>query len=377
MKIIYISNFMNHHVKAIADELFLILGNNFLFVETKQVKSEESLKGSRSSDFLNLPYLYSLHNESYNIMSEDKLYSLLKECDVVIQGDANDKYIKDSLKKNRLIFRISEHILKGSKWDFLRTMKYFIRNYKLRNKNSFLLCASSHAAMDMKKSKSFIGKSFKWGYFPTVFDDGFPDFSGKISTILWAGRMIDWKHPEYILYTAEILRSEHISAVINVVGDGPLLNNIKREIELAGLKEYVTFKGKLTANEVQYEMKTSDIFIFTSDIAEGWGAVLNESMGNACIPIANMLAGSTNYLIEDNINGFVYDGSLESFTQVIKTALDLSGDRISDIKKMAYETVKYDWNAQIAVQRLIEFIKDENRDDWQNKYFKGPMSKAD
>ncbi|MCI1134699.1 hypothetical protein MOP89_02730 [Enterococcus gallinarum] len=70
MKVIYVSNFMNHHVRPVADELFETLGNNFIFVETARVRSDNSLKGSEVSDFLNIPYLYSFYNSSYNLISE-------------------------------------------------------------------------------------------------------------------------------------------------------------------------------------------------------------------------------------------------------------------------------------------------------------------
>lgn len=368
---------MNHHVKPIADELFETLGNSFIFVETARVRSENSLKGSEISDFLNTPYLYSFYNNSYNLISENKLITLLEECDVVIQGDTSDRYIKANLKKNKLIFRISEHILKGSKLDFLRVVKYFIRNWKLRNKKAYLLCASSYTASDMIKASSFKGKTYKWGYFPTIFNEEVQYFSEKICTILWVGRMIDWKHPEYILHTARILHSENISAVINVIGEGELFDDIRKEIGLAGLNQYVNFKGKLNSNQVQHEMKAADVFIFTSDRAEGWGAVLNESMGNACIPIASTLAGSTNYLVQNNVNGFIYDGSLDSFSDTLKIVLSLPGDRVKSIKKAAYNTIKDEWTSKVAVRRLIDFINSIDSVKQSTLYCKGPMSKAD
>lgn len=377
MKVIYVSNFMNHHVRPVADELFETLGNNFIFVETARVRSDNSLKGSEVSDFLNIPYLYSFYNSSYNLISEKKLISLLEGCDVVIQGDTSDKYIKANLKKNKLIFRVSEHILKGSKLDFLRIIKYFLRNLKLRNRKVYLLCASSHTALDMRKANSFIGKTYKWGYFPTIFNKEDQCFSEKISTILWVGRMIDWKHPEYILHTARILHSENISAVINVVGEGELFDDIRQEIELAGLNQYVNFKGKLNSNQVQHEMKVADVFIFTSDKAEGWGAVLNESMGNACIPVASKLAGSTNYLVQNNVNGFIYDGSLDSFSDTLKIVLSLPDDRIKNIKKAAYNTIKEEWTSKVAVRRLIDFIESVDDVNQLTSYHKGPMSRTD
>ena len=156
-----------------------------------------------------------------------------------------------------------------------------------------------------------------------------------------------------------------------------LFDDIRQEIELAGLNQYVNFKGKLNSNQVQHEMKVADVFIFTSDKAEGWGAVLNESMGNACIPVASKLAGSTNYLVQNNVNGFIYDGSLDSFSDTLKIVLSLPDDRIKNIKKAAYNTIKEEWTSKVAVRRLIDFIESVDDVNQLTSYHKGPMSRTD
>ncbi|WP_368251035.1 glycosyltransferase family 4 protein [Enterococcus sp. 2201sp1_2201st1_B8_2201SCRN_220225] len=376
MKLIYISNFMNHHVKSITDELYYHLGDDFMFVETEQIRSNQSLKGGELSDFVDLPYLYSLYNDTYTKISEDKLLFLLKECDVIIQGAAKDKYIKSKLRQNGLIFRVSEHILKGGKWDLIRVVKYFLRNLKIRNREVYLLSASSHAASDMRKCKSFFRKSYKWGYFPTIFNEGNLDISGYITNILWVGRMIEWKHPEYIIYTAKILRKRNISAKITAIGNGPELQCLKSKVIEEGLDHFITFKKTVSSDEVQREMRKSDLFLFTSDIGEGWGAVLNESLGNGCIPIANKTAGSTGFLINDRRNGFIYDDSVDSFSRTLEEALTMSKDRVREMKLAAYKSIEDEWSAKIAVERLLSFIDSkESADEW-NPYPEGPMSIA-
>lgn len=377
MKLIYISNFMNHHVKSITDELYYHLGNNFMFVETEQIKSSESLKGGELSDFADLPYLYSLYNDMYSKISEDKLLYLLQECDVIVQGAAKDKYIKSKLKQNGLIFRVSEHILKGGKLDSIRVAKYFFRNLKIRNKEVYLLSASSHAASDMRKCKSFFGKAYKWGYFPTIFNKENFDISEDISNILWVGRMIEWKHPEYIIHTAEVLRKMNISAKITAIGDGPEFQCLKSKVLEEGLEHFITFKKKVSSTEVQLEMRKSDLFLFTSDIGEGWGAVLNESLGNGCIPIANKTAGSTGFLINDRKNGFIYEDSVDSFSRALEEALTMSKKRVKEMKLACYKSIADEWSAKIAVERLLSFIesRQESPNEWI-PYSEGPMSIA-
>ena len=49
-------------------------------------------------------------------------------------------------------------------------------------------------------------------------------------------------------------------------------------------------------------MEKSEIFLFTSDKGEGWGAVLNESMNSACAVVASHAIGSVPFLLKDGEN---------------------------------------------------------------------------
>lgn len=48
----------------------------------------------------------------------------------------------------------------------------------------------------------------------------------------------------------------------------------------------------MKASEVRSYMEKADIYLFTSDFNEGWGAVLNESMNSGCAVVASHAIGS-------------------------------------------------------------------------------------
>ncbi|MCD1024639.1 glycosyltransferase [Enterococcus sp. SMC-9] len=377
MNIVFVSNYFNHHIKPIADHFYQLFGNQFIFVETVQAMKIENLKGAQNDDFENIPYLYSIYKCNKKYISVENLYNLVAECDLAIQGDAKDIFFKQRFEKNKLTFRISEHILKGNKFDFLRIVKYFLRNIKIRNKEVYLLCASSHVSSDMKKCFSFKNKMYKWGYFPEIIKNNKNLVNGRVEKILWVGRMIEWKHPEIIITTGEIIRDLNYNCCITAIGDGPRLQYIKDEVIRRKLDSIVTFKSSLTNIEVQNEMKDSDVLIFSSDIGEGWGAVLNEGMANGCVVIANSDAGSTNYLVKNEINGFVYNNSQESFIDALKNLFTLSEVDIENIKYLAYSTIYKEWSGSVAVERLIKVVDNMKFGDSENNvYNEGPMSRA-
>ena len=104
-------------------------------------------------------------------------------------------------------------------------------------------------------------------------------------------------------------------------------------------------------------MDKSQIFLFTSDKQEGWGAVVNEAMNSGCCVIAPAEAGAVPYLINNGDNGFVFrsDDPDELAACCIQAA------RYPEIRKScgekAFETVRYTWNASVAAERLTDLAR--------------------
>ena len=104
-------------------------------------------------------------------------------------------------------------------------------------------------------------------------------------------------------------------------------------------------------------MEQSEIFLFTSDFNEGWGAVLNESMNSACAVVASHAIGSVPFLINDGENGFIYkNGDEDDLFNKVKILLD-NPEKRKEISLKAYKTMTETWNAEIAVQRFLLLSK--------------------
>ena len=118
-------------------------------------------------------------------------------------------------------------------------------------------------------------------------------------------------------------------------------------------------------------MRKAQIFLFTSDQNEGWGAVLNESMGNACCVIADYRIGSVPFMLEDDKNGYIYTNKKEFLDKVYNCCVKKD---LYKIQTSAYDTVHTIWNAENAVKNLISLIKQINEKD-KNKKIVGPCEK--
>ena len=173
----------------------------------------------------------------YVITSEEltkntqKYLEIINNAEIVIMGSAPEYLIRERVKKGKLVFRYSERFFKNG----LELSKYPIRflrwhKYAPNNNANYMLCASAYTSADFKKLGLFKNKCYKWGYFPEVkkYDDIDQLMSKKKkNSILWVGRLIDWKHPEIAIDIAKKLRNDNYDFSRNIIGTGAMENEIK------------------------------------------------------------------------------------------------------------------------------------------------------
>ena len=378
MKILitFFSNFINEHQIPFCEAMFNRTNGRFCFVATEPISQERLNMGfiDKSNDF---PFVLKSYENDESYKTALKLGL---ESDVVIMGDAPDKFITERLKRNKLTFRYSERYFKEGRWRILDPRVFIYRykhDIKNRKKNLYMLCASAYTAPDCRFIGCYNNKAFKWGYFPPVkkYEDvGKLISSKRRASILWAGRFLDWKHPEAPLYVAKRLKGEGYDFSLDIIGSGELEEKIKRNIVKNGLENHVRLIGTVPPEEVREYMERSEIFLFTSDKNEGWGAVLNESMNSACAVVASDAIGSVPYLIKNSEDGLIYkDGNLKDLYSKVKYLLD-HREECERLGLNAYKTLTDTWNADVATERfikLIESIKEGKDTPFKN----GPCSR--
>jgi glycosyltransferase involved in cell wall biosynthesis len=161
-----------------------------------------------------------------------------------------------------------------------------------------------------------------------------------------------------------------------MIGVGVLKQKIEQMIADNNLSDCVSLLGAMKPDEVRSYMERSDIYLFTSDQNEGWGAVLNEAMNSACAVVANDQIGSVPYLIKDGANGLVYSkGNIDHLYRRVKELID-NPERRESIAINAYKTMADTWNADVAAERLITLANDliQGR---ETSFDEGPCSEAE
>ena len=376
MKIVFVSNYFNHHQKPFCEAMYHLLNENFVFIQTQEMEAERSNMGWGEEVFP--AYV----KKSYtNAANEAECLRIIDEADIVIAGSAPERFIKKRIKDGKILIRYSERILKKG----FGLWKYSYRYLKLhkmnpRHANIYLLCASAYAASDYLKFGLFRNRCYKWGYFPEV--KNYHNVNALIEkkrsgSILWVARLIEWKHPELPIMVAKRLKDENYSFEMKLIGGGILEDKVKNMIREYGLEDCVRMQGTMKPEKVREYMEKAQIFLFTSDRNEGWGAVLNEAMNSACGVIASNAIGSVPYLIKHGENGLMYqDGDFDDLYHKVKELLDNS-EKTAGLGRRAYETMSNTWNAKVAAERLLKLAEALlTEEKYADLYAEGPCSRA-
>lgn len=373
MRIVFLSNYFNHHQKPLSDALYQ-LTDEYRFVATSEMREERRQLGYHE------PYApYVIHmNEAQDagVMKE------INEADAVIIGSAPERLIKQRMKERRLTFRYSERPLKSDSTGW----KNLVRQFKWRKNNPsnaelYLLSASAFAPADYARFGCFRGKAFRWGYFPET--KRYEDFGALVQkkkkhSILWVGRFLDWKHPELALQAVKVLRERGFDVTLDMIGSGDQETALQKMIRENHQEDQIRLLGALPYEKVREYMENAEIFLFTSDRQEGWGAVLNEAMNSGCAAVASHRIGSVPYLMKDGVNGFVYEeNNLPMLCDKLEFLLTHDNER-KKIAENAYHTIADVWNAQTAAKQLLKLIDALQQRDHTMKLFEdGPCSPAE
>ncbi len=367
MTITFISNYINHHQIPFCDACYQNLHEDFHFIQTQPMEEERIAMGWHT-DGTDLQYVLCLYEE------EEKCRRLIMESDILIAGwSGREDLVTERLKAKKPVIRVSERLYREGQWKAV-SPRGLIRKYKehtrFRKEKAYLLCAGAYVPSDFHLIRAYPGKMYKWGYFPQTVrytqeeweslkpDDG-------VLHIVWAGRFIPLKHPEFMVRLARVLtehtelwtdkENEFSDFRIHMAGSGEMEEELRKQAKETGIEDKLVFYGFLSPEKVRKVMEGCHIHVFTSNFLEGWGAVVNEAMNSGCAEVVNAEVGAAPYLIRHGENGLVYQGgSFEKMAEAVIYLASHGGERRA-MGRAAYETVTGLWNAEHAAKELIRF----------------------
>jgi len=133
--------------------------------------------------------------------------------------------------------------------------------------------------------------------------------------IVFAGRLMKQKNPLQIVRTLAELK--HLSWNCVMLGDGPLMPDVRQEIERHGLQDRFTLPGWVTPEEVLTWFDKSDI-LFMPSVSEGLPVVGVQALAKGLAFVVSKIGGFMD-IVDDGENGYLVElDNLPGFSNALK-----------------------------------------------------------
>lgn len=201
----------------------------------------------------------------------------------------------------------------------------------------------------------------------TEVDRGARSMPGQGITIIQASRLIEKKGLDLTLAAFAEFHSTNPGAQLVIVGEGPLLGELREKARSLGIAQFVDFTGFLNPRELAARFTGADIFIHPSRVTsaqdqEGVPNSMLEAMATG-LPVIATRHGGIPEVVKDGQHGFL---CAENDTPALVGALhNLARDRELRFKQGAdaARMVREEFSPHRSIQAL-ESCYDEARKIW-------------
>jgi glycosyltransferase involved in cell wall biosynthesis len=136
----------------------------------------------------------------------------------------------------------------------------------------------------------------------------------KTLRFIFTGNFIERKQPLLLINVMEMLHNQGISFVLDMFGDGPLLQTAKQMVRKLGLESYITFHGHV--KEPYQYISMADILILPS-LSEGVPRSVLEAL---CLGVPCILrdVDGNRELVQSGVNGEIFSSDAELPDLILK-----------------------------------------------------------
>ncbi len=202
--------------------------------------------------------------------------------------------------KNKKLTNDSFDDFQKNKYGLLISLQKFIRNWSI-NKSNLIITPSEHLKTFIEKL-NFDNKIFIINNGVTIEHPNKVVLENKIIQLLVVSRLVSQKNIDSIIKAVKVMEEEDI--ILNIVGDGSEINNLKHLVKKYELDQKVNFIGKIESPKLNEYLKDADIFIQASNY-EGLPHSILEAI-NYEIPILSTEVGGCSVLLNkgERCNGY-------------------------------------------------------------------------
>ena len=302
-----------------------------------------------------------------------KIYSNSKKSDLIfVNGLGTETTIANLFIRKKVIRKIvgdpvwervyNKNLIDESFDDFQEnnhglsiSLQKMIRNWSI-NKSNLIITPSQHL-------KNFIDKiGFDKNIF--VINNGVNIeqhnkvvLENNIIQLLVVSRLVSQKNIDSIIKAVKVMENENI--ILNIVGDGSEINNLKLLVKKYELDEKINFIGKIENTKLNEYLKNADIFIQASNY-EGLPHSILEAM-NFEIPILSTDVGGCSVLLNKGERGYIIPMPVSEveISEGIRTIInnkDEASSKVKLAKNYLNQEHNFKTNAEIYHEKIKEVV---------------------
>ena len=305
-----------------------------------------------------------------------KIYSNSKKSDLIfVNGLGTETTIANLFIRKKVIRKIvgdpvwervyNKNLIDESFDDFQEnnhglsiSLQKMIRNWSI-NKSNLIITPSQHL-------KNFIDKiGFDKNIF--VINNGVNIeqhnkvvLENNIIQLLVVSRLVSQKNIDSIIKAVKVMENENI--ILNIVGDGSEINNLKLLVKKYELDKKINFIGKIENAKLNEYLKNADIFIQASNY-EGLPHSILEAM-NFEIPILSTDVGGCSVLLNKGERGYIIPMPVSEveISEGIRTIINNKNEAKSKAKlakNYLNQEHNFKTNAEIYHEKIKEVVKSQ------------------
>ena len=246
-----------------------------------------------------------------------KIYNVSKKSDLIfVNGLGTEATIANLFSRKKVIRKIvgdpvwervyNKKLINESFDDFQEnkhgifiSLQKIIRNWSI-NKSNLIITPSQHLKAFINKI-GVDNKTLVINNGVTIQKTNNKVFQNSIIQLLVVSRLVTQKNIDSIIKAVKVMENEGI--ILNIVGDGSEINNLKNLVENYELEEKVNFIGKIENAKLNEYLSNADIFIQASNY-EGLPHSILEAI-NYEIPILSTEVGGCSVLLNKGERGYI------------------------------------------------------------------------
>ena len=302
-----------------------------------------------------------------------KIYNNSKKSDVIfVNGLGTETTIANIFTRKKIIRKIvgdpvwervyNKNLTNESFDDFQKnkhglsiSLQKFIRNWSI-NKSNLIITPSEHLKSFVEKI-GFDNKLFVINNGVIIEQPNKIIFENRTLQLLVVSRLVSQKNIDLIIKAVKVMENEDI--ILNIVGDGSEINNLKHLVKKYELDQKVNFIGKIESPKLNEYLKDADIFIQASNY-EGLPHSILEAI-NYEIPILSTDVGGCSVLLNKGERGYIIPMPISEIgiTEGIRTIINNKNEAISKAKiakEFLNQQYNFNTNAEIYLQTINEMV---------------------